>query len=80
MLQIRELGSLPMDSKNYESYSLKQLDKKLSEALEQLKKYENVNKKALDQFVQASGQKEELAKRMDEHRANQKVGMSVKMS
>ncbi|MCP9259205.1 Structural maintenance of chromosomes protein [Dirofilaria immitis] len=72
-LQIRELGSLPMDSKNYESYSLKQLDKKLSEALEQLKKYENVNKKALDQFVQASGQKEDLAKRMDEHRANQKA-------
>uniref|UniRef100_A0A0R3RY53 Structural maintenance of chromosomes protein n=1 Tax=Elaeophora elaphi TaxID=1147741 RepID=A0A0R3RY53_9BILA len=70
--KIRELGSLPMDSKNYESYSLKQLDKKLSEALEQLKKYENVNKKALDQFVQASGQKEDLAKRMDEHRANQK--------
>lgn len=65
-----------MDSKNYESYSLKQLDKKLSEALEQLKKYENVNKKALDQFVQASGQKEDLAKRMDEHRANQKVSMS----
>nr|CDP95798.1 BMA-SMC-3, isoform b [Brugia malayi] len=55
--------------KNYESYSLKQLDKKLGEALEQLKKYENVNKKALDQFVQASGQKEDLAKRMDEHRA-----------
>lgn len=74
-MQIRELGSLPMDSKNYESYSLKQLDKKLSEALEQLKKYENVNKKALDQFVQASGQKEDLAKRMDEHRANQKVGV-----
>lgn len=73
MLQIRELGSLPMDSKNYESYSLKQLDKKLGEALEQLKKYENVNKKALDQFVQASGQKEDLAKRMNEHRANQKV-------
>uniref|UniRef100_A0A1I8EV45 Protein kinase domain-containing protein n=1 Tax=Wuchereria bancrofti TaxID=6293 RepID=A0A1I8EV45_WUCBA len=73
MLQIRELGSLPMDSKNYESYSLKQLDKKLGEALEQLKKYENVNKKALDQFVQASGQKEDLAKRMDEHRANQKA-------
>ncbi|VDK78790.1 unnamed protein product [Litomosoides sigmodontis] len=71
--KIRELGSLPMDSKNYESYSLKQLDKKLSEALEQLKKYENVNKKALDQFVQASGQKEDLAKRMNEHRANQKA-------
>ncbi|VDN07444.1 unnamed protein product, partial [Thelazia callipaeda] len=71
--KIRELGSLPMDSKNYESYSLKQLDKKLSEALEQLKKYENVNKKALDQFVHASSQKEDLMKRRNEHIANQKA-------
>lgn len=62
-----------MESKTYESYSLKQLDKKLSEALEQLKKYENVNKKALDQYVQASSRKEELTKRMDEHKANLKV-------
>uniref|UniRef100_A0A915AGZ2 Structural maintenance of chromosomes protein n=1 Tax=Parascaris univalens TaxID=6257 RepID=A0A915AGZ2_PARUN len=72
MKKIRELGSLPMESKTYESYSLKQLDKKLSEALEQLKKYENVNKKALDQYVQASSRKEELTKRMDEHKANLK--------
>lgn len=62
-----------MESKTYESYSLKQLDKKLSEALEQLKKYENVNKKALDQYIQASSRKEELTKRMDEHKANLKV-------
>lgn len=62
-----------MDAKNYESYSLKQLDKKLNEALEQLKKYENVNKRALDQYVQASSQKEELTRRMEEHKANQKV-------
>ncbi|VDK54762.1 unnamed protein product [Anisakis simplex] len=72
MKKIRELGSLPMESKTYESYSLKQLDKKLSEALEQLKKYENVNKKALDQYVQASSRKEDLTKRMDEHKANLK--------
>uniref|UniRef100_A0A0N5ACR2 Structural maintenance of chromosomes 6 n=1 Tax=Syphacia muris TaxID=451379 RepID=A0A0N5ACR2_9BILA len=69
MKKIRELGSLPMDAKNYESYSLKQLDKKLNEALEQLKKYENVNKRALDQYVQASSQKEELTRRMEEHKA-----------
>lgn len=43
--------------------------------MEQLKKYENVNKKALDQFVQASGQREDLAKRMDEHKDNEKVGV-----
>lgn len=73
MKKIRELGSLPMDAKNYESYSLKQLDKKLNEALEQLKKYENVNKRALDQYVQASSQKEELTRRMEEHKANQKA-------
>ena len=66
-----------MDAKNYESYSLKQLDRKLDEALEQLKKYENVNKRALDQYVQASSQKEELTRRMEEHKANQKVAVLV---
>lgn len=41
--------------------------------MNELKKYEHVNKKALDQFVQASTQKEELTKRMDEQRKSQTV-------
>ncbi|GMS87807.1 hypothetical protein PENTCL1PPCAC_9982, partial [Pristionchus entomophagus] len=41
-----------------------QLDKKLAESIK-LKKYENVNKKALDHFPQAS-QQEELAARLTE--------------
>lgn len=73
MKKVKELGLLPMDAKQYESLPMKQLDRKLNEALEKLKKYENVNKKALDQYVQASSQKEDLTKRMEEHRANEKV-------
>lgn len=56
--KIRELGSLPTDAfSKYQGMSTKQLDKKLAECMHELKKYENVNKKALDQFVQAASQK-----------------------
>ncbi|KAH7716577.1 chromosome associated protein [Aphelenchoides avenae] len=72
--KIREIGTLPGDAMvgRYANQSLKQLDKKLTECVNELKKYENVNKKALDQFVRASGQKEELQKRVDELKHNQK--------
>uniref|UniRef100_A0A1I7XRV0 SMC_N domain-containing protein n=1 Tax=Heterorhabditis bacteriophora TaxID=37862 RepID=A0A1I7XRV0_HETBA len=71
--KIRELGSLPTDAfSKYQGMSSKQLDKKLAECLNELKKYENVNKKALDQFVQAASQKEELTKRMEEQEKSQK--------
>ncbi|CAJ0572595.1 unnamed protein product, partial [Mesorhabditis spiculigera] len=70
--KIRDLGSLPTEAfSKYQNLTSKQLDKKLSEALNELKKYENVNKKALDQFVQASSQKEDLTKRMEEQRKNE---------
>lgn len=74
MKKVKELGLLPMDAKQYESLPMKLLDRKLNETLENLKKYKNVNKKALDQFVQASSQEEDLAKRMEEpmNRANEK--------
>ncbi|CAJ0937278.1 unnamed protein product, partial [Mesorhabditis belari] len=72
--KIRDLGSLPTEAfSKYQNLTSKQLDKKLSEALNELKKYENVNKKALDQFVQASSQKEDLTKRMEEQRKNEKA-------
>ena len=43
-----------------------QLWKKLRDCNEELKKYSHVNKKALDQFVNFSEQKEKLLKRKDE--------------
>ncbi|KHJ84213.1 hypothetical protein OESDEN_16076, partial [Oesophagostomum dentatum] len=71
--KIRELGSLPTDAfSKYQGLSSKQLDKKLAECMQELKKYENVNKKALDQFVQAASQKEDLTKRMEEQQKSQK--------
>ncbi|XGW08248.1 hypothetical protein V3C99_010949 [Haemonchus contortus] len=72
--KIRELGSLPTDAfSKYQGLTTKQLDKKLAECMLELKKYENVNKKALDQFVQAASQKEELTKRMEEQHKSQKA-------
>jgi len=45
---------------------LTQLFHKLEECNNELKKYSHVNKKALDQFVNFSDQKEKLIKRKDE--------------
>jgi len=44
----------------------RQLFNKLDECNNELKKYSHVNKKALDQFVNFSDQKEKLIKRKDE--------------
>lgn len=46
--------------------SLPQLFRKLEQCNTELKKYSHVNKKALDQFVNFSEQKEKLIKRQDE--------------
>ena len=43
-----------------------QLFKQLENCNQKLKKYSHVNKKALDQFVNFSDQKEKLMKRKDE--------------
>ncbi|KAL3222361.1 hypothetical protein MRX96_028458 [Rhipicephalus microplus] len=65
--KIRELGSLPADAfEKYQNLSLKQLFKKLEQCNHELKKYSHVNKKALDQFINFSDQKEKLAKRKEE--------------
>uniref|UniRef100_A0A7M5WMF7 RecF/RecN/SMC N-terminal domain-containing protein n=1 Tax=Clytia hemisphaerica TaxID=252671 RepID=A0A7M5WMF7_9CNID len=67
MRKIRELGSLPADAfEKYQKTSIKALWKKLKEATDELKKYSHVNKKALDQFVSFSEQKEKLVKRKQE--------------
>merc|ERR1719384_2494113 len=73
--KIRELGSLPSDAfEKYKSMSQKQLFKQLERANQELKKYSHVNKKALDQYVSFSEQKEKLIKRKEElDKGNQKI-------
>ena len=51
-----------------------QLWKKLHQCNEELKKYSHVNKKALDQFVNFSEQKEKLMKRKEELDKGYQVG------
>ncbi|ESO00959.1 hypothetical protein HELRODRAFT_157320 [Helobdella robusta] len=65
--KIRELGSLPGDAfDKYQDLQSKQLFKKLETCTEELKKYSHVNKKALDQFISFSEQKEKLITRREE--------------
>ena len=65
--KIRELGSLPSDAfDKYKNMSQKQLFKQLEKANQELKKYSHANKKALDQYVSFSEQKETLISRKEE--------------
>ncbi|KAF2361805.1 SMCs flexible hinge [Trinorchestia longiramus] len=65
--KIRDLGSLPSDAfDKYQTLQTKQLFKKLETANMELKKYSHVNKKALDQFISFSEQKEKLVARKEE--------------
>lgn len=65
--KIRELGSLPSDAfDKYQNLATKQLFKKLETSNMELKKYSHVNKKALDQFISFSEQKEKLVSRKEE--------------
>nr|VZI44501.1 unnamed protein product [Spirometra erinaceieuropaei] len=67
MKKIRDLGSLPADAfDKFKDKSLKQLFKLLDKANRELKRYSHVNKKALDQFVSHSEEKEKLLKRKEE--------------
>ncbi|TMS36231.1 hypothetical protein L596_003446 [Steinernema carpocapsae] len=65
--KIRELGAVPQEAfTKYKNMRMSELDGNLTRCIKDLKKYGNVNKKALDQFVRASAQKEDLEKRMQE--------------
>lgn len=64
--KIASLGALPQADPTYQRMSLKNLFKELEKANQHLKKYDHVNKKALDQFLSFSEQKEKLYKRKDE--------------
>ncbi|XP_037041276.1 structural maintenance of chromosomes protein 3 [Bradysia coprophila] len=64
--KIAGLGALPQVDPTYTKLSLKNLFKELEKANTHLKKYNHVNKKALDQFLSFSEQKEKLCKRKEE--------------
>jgi structural maintenance of chromosome 3 (chondroitin sulfate proteoglycan 6) len=64
--KIRELGSLPADFEKYRSFSIAALLKKLKKTNESLATYSHVNKKALDQFISFTEQRETLRKRREE--------------
>lgn len=68
MRKIQELGSLPPVSelKTYEDKSIAELEKELERVNKKAKKYSNVNKKAFDQYVNFSEQREQLIERKQE--------------
>nr|CAD7394287.1 unnamed protein product [Timema cristinae] len=74
--KIQELGSLPSPEiyAKYQNLSTKNLFKEMEKANSHLKKYSHVNKKALDQFMSFSDQKEKLVKRKEElDRGDEKI-------
>ena len=66
--QLMELGSLPEAFEKYKDKSEKNLKDLLDKAAEKLGKFQNVNKKAMDQFNQFTDQKEKFQDRMKELR------------
>ncbi|PIA60617.1 hypothetical protein AQUCO_00300252v1 [Aquilegia coerulea] len=67
MKKIRDLGSLPSDAfGKYKQKSIKEMRKMLHKCNEQLLKFSYVNKKALDQYVNFTEQREELQNRQRE--------------
>ncbi|PIA65437.1 hypothetical protein AQUCO_00100732v1 [Aquilegia coerulea] len=67
MKKIRDLGSLPSDAfETYKRKSIKELRKMLHKCNEQLLNFSHVNKKALDQYVNFTEQREELQNRQRE--------------
>lgn len=65
--KVRDLGSLPADAfEKYRGKSSKELHSLLHKVQGQLSKFSHVNKKALDQYVNFTEQREELARRQTE--------------
>lgn len=73
VLQMRNVYPLPLDSKKYENCSLKELDGKLSEALDHLREYKAVNEAAVYQYEEANAEWEELKRNFDQNRTDLKV-------
>ncbi|KAK7300360.1 hypothetical protein RJT34_11204 [Clitoria ternatea] len=65
--KIRELGPLTSDAfETYKRRNIKDLHKMLHRCNEQLQQFSHVNKKALDQYINFTEQREELQKRQAE--------------
>ncbi|XP_024176770.1 structural maintenance of chromosomes protein 3 [Rosa chinensis] len=65
--KIRELGALSSDAfETYKRRNIKELHKMLHSCNEQLQRFSHVNKKALDQYVNFTEQREELQRRQAE--------------
>jgi structural maintenance of chromosome 3 (chondroitin sulfate proteoglycan 6) len=65
--KIREIGSLPTtEVESYSKVKLTELVKLLHSTNQELKNYGHVNKKALDQYVQFTEQREKLNSRKKE--------------
>ncbi|XP_023021043.1 structural maintenance of chromosomes 3 [Leptinotarsa decemlineata] len=80
--KINQLGALPAQDlySHYIKMSSKSLFRELEKANNQLKKFSHVNKKALDQFMSFSDQKEKLQKRKEElDRGDEKIKELIQM-
>ncbi|KAJ3646857.1 hypothetical protein Zmor_024423 [Zophobas morio] len=80
--KIQQLGALPAQDlySHYVKMSSRSLFKELEKTNNQLKKFSHVNKKALDQFMSFSDQKEKLQKRKEElDRGGEKIKELIAM-
>ncbi|XP_056647941.1 structural maintenance of chromosomes protein 3 [Diorhabda sublineata] len=80
--KINQLGALPPQEmySNYVKMSSRSLFKELEKANNKLKQFSHVNKKALDQFMSFSDQKEKLQKRKEElDRGDEKIKELISM-
>lgn len=80
--KINQLGALPAQDlySNYVKMSSRSLFKELEKANNKLKQFSHVNKKALDQFMSFSDQKEKLQKRKEElDRGDEKIKELISM-
>jgi len=70
--KIRELGSLPSDAfEKYKNKGTKDLHRLLKNVGDELKQFSHVNKKALEQYVTFTEQREDLLKRQAELQAGE---------
>lgn len=63
---IRELGSLPADFDKYRGLAMGELMKKLKKTNHSLQKYSHVNKKALDQYLKFTEERDGLVYKLEE--------------
>jgi structural maintenance of chromosome 3 (chondroitin sulfate proteoglycan 6) len=72
--KMREIGSLPTaEIDQYKNLGLKELTKQLHKTNQQLKTKSHVNKKAMDQYLHFSDQRDKLSARKEELDQSAKV-------